>query len=292
MSTAAEIRHHIKAVSDTAKITHAMHLISSAKMKRAMALHDSNDFFLSRTCAGIRYIMDNSGFNENNRYFRAKEDCHTAAFIVIAGDKGLCGAFNSDVIRLAHQVIDEHPDESPFLYPIGHMAAEHFKKNDNCCLDFVHLIHEPDLNNARQLAMLLHNKYLSHEIDEIHIIYTNLIRLGVMEPTSRHLLPLNPLEFSKYTYDWVKSEMGFDFYPSEEAVFNMMVPSYLIGVIYSAMAESFVSEQFSRMTAMESSMKNADDMLSSLSLSLNHARQDQITSEITEIVSGGLMENN
>lgn len=291
MSTVTELRQHIKAVSETAKITHAMHLISSAKMKRALALHDSNDFFLNRTCAGIRYIIDNSGFNEKSRYFRAKEDCHTAAFVVIAGDKGLCGAFNNDVIRLAHKVIDEHPDESPIIYPIGHMASEHFSKIGDCCLDFVHIIHEPNLQNARNLGMLLHNKYLSHEIDEIHIIYTNLIKLGMMEPITRHLLPLTPLDFSKYSYDWVKNETEFDFYPSEEAVFNMMVPSYLIGVIYSAMAESFVSEQFSRMTAMESSMKNADDMLASLSLRLNHARQSQITSEITEIVAGSLTQN-
>ena len=290
MSSAAEIRAHIKAVSDTEKITRAMHLISSAKMKRALALHDSNDLYLNRICAGIRYIIDNSGFDEHNRYWRDPKECKTAAFVVIAGDKGLCGAFNTDVIRLANNVISEHSDENPLIYPIGHMAAEHFMKRGNCCLDYVHLIHEPDLRNARELGMELHQKYLDHEIDEIHIVYTNLIKLGLMEPTARHLLPLNPSDFSTYEYDWVKNEMGFSFYPSEQAVFNIMVPSFLIGVIYSAMAESFVSEQFSRMTAMESSMKNADEMLSSLSMQLNHARQGQITQEITEIISGSMMQ--
>ena len=291
MSSASEIRAHIKAVGETEKITRAMHLIASAKMKHALALHDSNDLYLNRICAGIRYIIDNSGFGEGNRYWRDPKQSRRAAFIVIAGDKGMCGAFNSDVIRLADQVIAEHPDEDPIIYPIGHMASEHFVKRARCCLDYVHFIHEPNLQNARELGIELHRKYLAGDIDQIHIVYTNLIKLGMMEPLARHLLPLNPNDFSKYDYEWVKNEMGFSFYPSEEAVFNIMVPSYLIGSIYSAMAESFVSEQFSRMTAMEASMKNAEEMLSSLSVQLSHARQGQITQEITEIISGAMLQS-
>ncbi|MBQ1503781.1 MAG: ATP synthase F1 subunit gamma [Oscillospiraceae bacterium] len=289
MSSVAEIRHHIKAVSETAKITTAMHLIASAKMKHAMALHDSNNFYLSRIIGGIRYIIDNTDYYTLSPYVRDASECRTAAFVVIAGDKGLCGAFNNDVIRLAHRIIEEHPDESPLVYAIGHMAAEHFSHIGSPNLDYVHIIHEPNLQNARELGAELQSKYLSHEIDEIHIIYTDNVRLGYMVPTARHLLPLNPDDFANTDYGWVKNEIGFSFYPSEAAVFDTLVPSYLIGVIYSAMVESFISEQFSRMTAMESSMKNAGDMLSRLDLELNHARQDVITQEITEIISGSML---
>ena len=292
MSSVSEIRQHIKAVGETAKITRAMHLISSAKMKRAMALHDRNNFYLNRVVGGIRYIIDNSDdFFPSCRYCRAPGDGHTAALGVSAGDKGLCGAFNSDVIKLAHRVIEEHPDEKPLVYAIGHMAAEHFSRITQPVLDYVHLIHEPNLQNARELAFELLAKYHSHEIDEIHVIYTNLIRLGMMEPVARHLLPLTAEDFAGTDYTWINDEMDFALYPSEEQVFDRMVPSYLIGVLYSAMVESFVSEQFSRMTAMEASMKNADEMLAKLELELNHARQSMITQEITEIISGGMLYN-
>ena len=113
----------------------------------------------------------------------------------------------------------------------------------------------------------------------------------MMESVARHLLPLKAEDFAGTDYTWIKDEMDFALYPSEELFCAREAPSYLIGVLYSAMVESFVSEQFSRMTAMEASMKNADEMLAKLELELNHARQSMITQEITEIISGGMLYN-
>ena len=284
MSSIAEIRHHIKVVRDINKITRAMYLISSAKMKRAMRMHDQNLIYFTRVRSDIRFIMDNVEQDIRNPYYR--EHGNKAGYVVIAGDKGLCGGYNSDVLKLARRTILDSAHEQRCLFTIGHMASEFFLRlGMNPDVNFLHVIQDPSLQNARQITSTLCKLFRDKELDEVYIIYTVLEKVGVLKPTVLRLLPVLKEDFSGAPILHAPTS-PLKFLPSPAEVLDAMVPHYLVGLVYSALAQSYASEHSARMAAMDAATRNADDMLGRLSLEMNHARQAVITQEISEIISG------
>lgn len=290
MSSIAEIRHHIKVVEDTRKITKAMHLISSAKMRRAMSMHDQNLEYFNRVRTSMRFLIENTDAKDTSPYYcpaSCERGSGKAAFVVIAGDKGLCGGYNSEVLKLARQVMAEHNGERGVVYAVGHMAAEHFMRGGGKPnISYAHVIHDPNLHNAREMAVEFCDIFLNGQVDEIYLIYTVLEKYGKLRPAALHMLPLLPEDFmdAQISNTWDYESIAY--LPSVLDVLNSMVHSYLVGLIYSALVQSYASEHYSRMTAMDAAVRNADQMLSNLKLTLNHARQSVITQEITEIVAG------
>ncbi len=284
MSSVAEIRHHIRVVGDIHKITKAMYLISSAKIKKAMRMHDQNLVYFLRVRSDIRFIMENMELPIRNPYYRRHGK--KTGYVVIAGDKGLCGGYNSEIMKLAKTTIQDGVHERRFLLTIGHIAGDYFTHlGMHPDVKFLHVIQDPTLRHARDITTLLCKLFRDKELDEVYIIYTMLEKVGKLTPTVLRLLPVLPEDFADAAILHPPTTR-LTFHPSAEEVLDAMVPHYLTGLVYSALVQSYASEHSARMEAMDSATRNAEEMIDDLSLELNHARQSQITQEIAEIISG------
>ncbi len=284
MSSIAEIRHHIKAITETAKITRAMHLISSAKMKKALQAHDQTLQYFSLVRSNMRFILDNAPDDFHSDFYRANG--RRACYMVIAGDKGMCGGYNHDVLKLAYSEVLDTRHLNTHLITFGHMATDFFRRKGVVVNDsYLTAVQNPTLEHARILAADLCQRYKRDEFDEVFIIYTQMLKGGIMKPTRLSVLPI-----TKHTVKHVEPMhtpiAGLQFWPNARGALDSMAQHYVVGVLYSCLVQSFASENRARMTAMESATRNADEMLKKLHLKLNHARQAAITQEITEIIGG------
>jgi F-type H+-transporting ATPase subunit gamma len=281
MSSIAEIRHHIKAIGETAKITRAMHLIASAKMKKALQAHDQTVQYYSLVRSNMRFILDNAPDDFRSDFYRANG--RRACYLVIAGDKGMCGGYNHDVLKLAYKEVLDTRHLNTRLITFGHMATDFFRRK-GVVIDETYLtaVQNPTLDHARELAAALCERYKRDEFDEVFIIFTQMLKGGVMRPTRLSLLPI-----TKHTVKDVPMHTptpGLKFWPSPQGVLDSMAQHYVVGVIYSCLVQSFASENRARMTAMESATNNAEDMIDNLTRQYNRARQFAITNEISEII--------
>ena len=204
-------------------------------------------------------------------------------FVVITADRGLAGAFNSNVIKMAQKAIDKFGKDKSVLICIGKKSLSHFKvRKYNIIEDYIDFWSELGFQHAISIGEKIMSDFISGEADEVQVIYNKFINVGKQEVQHEKFLPL--------TYDSQdeSSSMMTDriYEPSKESVVKVMVPKYLNTQIWQYLLESFASEQAARMLAMENATTNAEDMIKDLSLKFNKARQSAITTEMLEIVSG------
>lgn len=289
MAGITEIRTRMQSVQQTLKITNAMYLISSAKVKKAWKqLADVEPYFdkLAKTVLDIfRHSPDlKHRFIEGHEIPR--EDRKTG-FIVVTGDKGLAGAYNHNVLRLAETYLARKKD--PTLFLIGQMGRHYFeKKNIPIDAEFMYTAQDPTLERAKEIADTMVDLYERGALDEVYLVFTHSFSAVRMEPEIIKLLPLDRAMLSARRglseADQYRDVVRYE--PSPEAVLDVLVPGVLRGYLFAALVESFCSEQNSRMTAMDSASESAREMLKTLSLEFNRARQGAITQEITEIAGG------
>ena len=289
MAGITEIRTRMQSVQQTLKITNAMYLISSAKVKKARKqLADVEPYFdkLAKTVLDIfRHSPDlKHRFIEGHEI--PKEDRKTG-FIVVTGDKGLAGAYNHNVLRLAETYLARKKD--PTLFLIGQMGRHYFeKKNIPIDAEFMYTAQDPTLERAKEIADTMVDLYERGALDEVYLVFTHSFSAVRMEPEIFKLLPLDRAMLSARRglseADQYRDVVRYE--PSPEAVLDVLVPGVLRGYLFAALVESFCSEQNSRMTAMDSASESAREMLKTLSLEFNRARQGAITQEITEIAGG------
>ena len=289
MAGITEIRTRMQSVQQTLKITNAMYLISSAKVKKARKqLADVEPYFdkLAKTVLDIfRHSPDlKHRFIEGHEI--PKENRKTG-FIVVTGDKGLAGAYNHNVLRLAVTYLARKKD--PTLFLIGQMGRHYFeKKNIPIDAEFMYTAQDPTLERAQEIVNTMMDLYERGALDEVYLVFTHSYSAMRMEPEIIKLLPLDRAMLSARRglseADQYRDVVRYE--PSPEAVLDVLVPGVLRGYLFAALVESFCSEQNSRMTAMDSASESAREMLKTLSLEFNRARQGAITQEITEIAGG------
>lgn len=288
MASIKEIRTRIKSVDQTLKITNAMYLISSSKMRKArQQLASVEPYFnkIQETIADILYHSDE--FSHPFMDTRPEKKHRTVGYIVITGDKGLAGAYNHNVLKLAEEKLASA--ENPVLFLIGQVGRAYFAgKNVPVDAEFLYTAQDPTVSRARDISETVVDLFLRGQLDEVHVVYTRMVTPLVMEPTTYQLLPLTREQFHYVPSPQLEGQYNrrVVYVPSEHKVMDKIVPGYLKGVIFGCLVESFCSEQNARMTAMDSSTKNAREMIRTLSLEYNRARQAAITQEITEIVGG------
>lgn len=288
MSSIKEIRTHIKSVQATLKITNAMYLISSATLRKARArLAAVNPYFtkLSYTISDILHHSPKLIHPFFDQRSHIQNEDRNIGYIVITGDKGLAGAYNHNVLKLADQQL--HDTEHPVLFLVGQMGRTWFSsKKVEVEHEFAYTSQHPTIAQARAMSAPLLAQFLSGDLDEIWIVYTQMIHPLHLEPTLLKLLPLERDLFPWSPRNEDPYQHTVSYYPSETVVLDHLVPDYFTGMLFGALVESFCSEQSSRMTAMDSSTKNAKEMLRGLNLTYNRARQSAITQEITEVIGG------
>lgn len=286
MSSIKEIKEHIESVGETRKLTNAMHLISSAKMKKAKeSLEATKPFFLAMKQQISRIIKVFP--YENNPYFQAikkSQETKNIGVIVVTADKGLAGAYNHNIIKTTESLVD---GANKFkLYVLGEVGRHYFE-NKRGAMEmeetFYYTVQNPTLHGARHIAEDMLVSFLNSELDEVYIVYTKVKNAMTSEVQTLKLLPFSEARFD---IDGEKEIKNIEFFPTPNDVLNTVVPNYLIGIIYGCLVESFYSEHNERMMAMKNATDSADSMLEELNMTYNRVRQANITQELTEVVAG------
>lgn len=287
MPNAKEIQNHISAVQDTRKITNAMYLIASAKMRQAKRDLDQTRPYFNALQAEIKRIFRTVS-NVDSRYFYpagGDDDIPGSyGYLVITADKGLAGAYNQNVIREAQRRMGAR--EGNKLFVVGEYGRQYFAAHGVPIeRSFLYTAQNPTLHRARKISSLLLDLYKQGELSKIYVIYTDFGSGLQVSAQSVRLLPFHRGQFGVPGVEGGIQD-PFEFNPTIEDVLDSIIPSYVTGFIYSALVDSFCSEQNARMTAMDSANQNAQKLLDELSMQYNHVRQSAITQEITEIASG------
>lgn len=288
MASVTEIRNRMRSIEQTLKITNAMYLISSSKVKKARKQLVEVQPYFDKIALTILDIFRHSP-EIRHRYLDGHPENKEkqTGFVVITGDKGLAGAYNHNVLKLAESHMARKKD--PTLFLIGQVGRHYFnKKNIRIDGEFMFTAQDPHIDRARSVANSLLTLYNTRNLDEIYLVYTHAYSAMHMEPVIIKLLPLDKAIVRAMTehHEEGKYREILRYEPSAEQVMDVLVPSLLKGYIFGALVESFCSEQNSRMAAMDSASDSARDMLKRLSLAYNRARQGAITQEITEIAGG------
>jgi len=292
MANAREIQSRMKSIQDTMKITNAMYMISSSKLKRAKkVLYDTEPYFYAIQTALTRILRHFPDIE--NPYFDTRPEVtpqnRKIGYIVVTADKGLAGSYNHNIIKLAQECLDKGGNNELFI--LGMIGRQYFKKKDiEIAEQFHYTVQKPSMSRARRISERVMDLFLNRELDEVHIIYTRMVSGIQTEAEVVQLLPLQKSIFNKVPTDIPTEQIAFS--PSPTAVINSIAPNYVSGFIYGALVESYSSEQSQRMMAMEAATKSAKDMIHDLAIIYNRVRQAAITQEITEIVSGAKAQKN
>jgi len=277
-----DIRNQIKSVKSIQKVTKAMKMVAAAKMRRAQENMEKARPYTSKL-----NNMLNSLIPEIDRSILPELESRAAIdhklFVIITSDRGLAGAFNSNVIKMAQKAIDKFGKDKSVLICIGKKSLSHFKiRKYNIIEDYIDFWSELNFQHAISMGEKIISHFISGQVDEVQVIYNKFINVGKQEVQHEKFLPLtydNQEDSSSILEDRI-------YEPSKASVVKAMVPKYLNTQIWQYLLESFASEQAARMLAMENATTNAEDMIKDLSLKFNKARQSAITTEMLEIVSG------
>ena len=272
-----EIKNRIRSMESTKQITKAMEMVAASKLRRAQAqVANSRPYFeiLRNTIDDI--VENNLDFS--SPYLKERTE-GKILYIVIAGDRGLAGGYNSNVLKLSLAAME---GKDALVLPLGKKATEYFKsKRYPLFLEQNMEAEDLSASHCFSLAKEMCKAFLSGKIGEVQIAYTNFVSILSQTPATLQALPLLRQETSAPRAD---GQVTYE--PDSETVLRTIIPEYLGGILYGALCESRAAEQAARRTAMDAATQNADDMIADLNLKYNQARQAAITQEITEIVAG------
>ena len=287
MASAKEIQDRMRSIKDTLKITNAMYMISSSKLKKSKKmLADTEPYFYtlqSEMSRILRHLPD-----MNSIYFKTNAEIperkRKAGYIVITADKGLAGSYNHNILKLAEEELEKRDDYK--LFVLGELGRHYFEqKGINIDKQFHFVVQDPSLSRARRIAEDLLKLYHENQLDELYIIYTTMVNAMQEEAQVAQLLPLKKTDFKIPVPIDIPLEV-LALKPSAEEVMDHIVPNYVVGFVYGALVEAFSCEQNARMMAMEGATNSAKQMLKELDIEYNRARQAAITQEITEVIAG------
>ncbi len=280
MQTVGDIKHHIRAVEQTRKLTNAMHLIASARMRKVMPSVEYNHLYLSHLESVMHHILEDTE-TYDLPYLRDRGDVRKT-FIVMAGDKGMVGSYNDDLCKFALAQISGC--ENCNLITMGIAASHFFIKNGvQPDIEIVGAVEDPSLDSARHTMQDIFRLYDQRMVDQVYVIYTEYVNSVRYYPMMRRLLPLDVSEFKN-----IQKKEEMIYHPSPEETLRRLVPQYTLSILYGALMKSYASELAARMNAMDSATRNADEILGKLTVQFNLARQAAITQEITEIMSSAM----
>lgn len=275
-----EIKTRIKSVESTKQITKAMELVSSSKFRKAKERAESSKPYFNTLYNTVQDIAKNTGNSKN--VFLKERKVNKACYIVIAGDRGLAGGYNSNILKA---VVAHENSKDAKVISIGKRAKDSLSKRGYELVDFIPTVEDATYEDANRVAQVAMEAYKNGEVDEVNLVYTQFVSALTQEAKVVKLLPLT-IENNDNNKEVKKGKSAVQYLPSADAVLGYVLPKYVSGSVYGAIAESYASEQAARRTAMESATDNANEMISKLELVYNRARQAAVTQEISEIVAG------
>jgi len=287
MATLREIRDRIGSIKNTEKITRAMKMIASVKFRKAQQNVVAARPYARKISDILRHLIPTieSFDNELLKQREIKKVC----VVVIAADRGLCGSFNTNLLKVANTFINEKYGEylnshDLTIFPIGKKAYDHYsKRNYDLYARSVNVFDKLLFSDAQNIVKEIIKGYIEKRFDKVVIIYNEFKNVVQSKTVEEQFLPIPPFEAAEGEKSKVSN---YIFEPSSLEIVNNLLPRHLNTQIWRILLESFASEQAARMTAMDAATTNANDLVKSLNLSYNRARQAKITTEILEIVGG------
>lgn len=285
MASMRDIKRRKGSIQSTQQITKAMKLVSTVKLQRAKQNAEKSGTYFRYMYDTVNSILKRTK-NLNHKYLKSGETGKKAV-IVITSNRGLAGGYNSNVIKLITR--GKLANEDLAIYAIGKKGKEALQRKYEVKADYSDVIEEPAYADAMVISKEILEAFANGEISEIYLAYTAFKNTVVHIPT---LLKLLPVEIKEETQvdaegeDAAESKVPMNFEPEDEEALNLLIPKYITSLIYGGMVESVASENGARMQAMDSATSNAEEMIDSLTLLYNRARQGSITQELTEIIAG------
>ena len=278
MANLKDIRNRIKSVKSIQKVTKAMKLVAAAKMRRAQERMEESRPYSNSLAEVIQHLLPD--VDRDRLPLLDAREVKRKAYVVVSADRGLAGAFNTNLLKVAQKEIDAFGKENVDLFCIGKKARDHFKRREyNIITSHVDFWADMEFNSAITIGRSIIEYFTSGKVDEIHVVYNYFINVGRQQVKSEVLLPLVYEENNGVTHDRL-------YEPSKEELVLSLIPRHLNVQMWKYLLESYASEQAARMLAMENATSNSQDMIKDLTLKFNKARQAAITTEMLEIVSG------
>ncbi len=304
MANAREIQNRIDSIRDTMKITRAMYMMSSMKLRKAKQKLENTEPYFTSLQEQIKDILyhypDMQHLYFDNRNKDMTETVKKKGFVIVTGDKGMAGAYNLNVLKKARELIDQAEDYR--LFVVGELGRQFFKSQGYPVEEkFVYSANNPSIHRARMMTEYIIDLYQKEELDEVYIILTRMVNSLSEEAEIHRLLPLQTHKFlEEEMLEKIQNEEGgidqnearklhddwYLIYPSPTEVLEKLVYNYVTGFFYGALVEASACEENARMLAMQSATNNAEAMLHDLSIEYNRVRQAAITQEITEVIGG------
>ena len=276
-----EIKNRIRSMESTRQITKAMEMVAASKLRRAQAQISASRPYFQILRSTIRDITHSN--RDLSSPFLQERESKKVLYIVIAGDRGLAGGYNNNILKL---VMSRIQGKDAAVLPMGKKAVDYFaSKNVPAMTAQYAEAASVSIGDCFSVSKQVSKAFLAGEFDEVHVAYTDFVSVLSQVPRTMQLLPLKK-ELLEEPEDQPRRRCDTIYEGDPEEVFAAIVPEYLGGVLYGALCESRAAEQAARRSAMDSATSNAEDMIADLSLKFNRARQAAITQEITEIVAG------
>ena len=286
MPSSKLLKERIESIQDTMKITNAMYLISSSKLRKARQNYQNVLPYFTRMRDTISRVVPHLPDEPVHPFFHEREkENPIRAYVVLTADKGMAGAYNQNLLKFLKEQCGSDPNARFYVIgQTGYRALLH--KDPRLVEEFQYGATAPTLQRARDITVDAIDDFKSGKLDEIYLIYTKIQNALTSEPVMVRLLPLDRDHLQPAPKGLGDPRGEVELFPDAWTVFEQTAPIYMHGMIFGAMTESFCAEQSARMTAMDSATKSANDMIHELQLEYNRTRQGSITQEITEIIGG------
>ena len=278
MASLQDIRRRIKSVKNIQQITNAMNMVATSRLRRAKEAATSNKPYADKVAQVVHEIASNAG--DFNHPLLTIHETGKSLFLVMASDKGLAGAYSSNVLKEASGRIENKGNTE--IVAVGRKVKEYFKnRNYAIAQEYIGFSERPHFEHAKEIAEYLIKRFETGEIKEINMVYTRFVSAISCVP---EVVKLLPFQHEGEARTGLHAEYIYE--PSAEVVLGHLLPQYLVTVIYAALLQAAASELSSRMNAMSNATDNAEELIAKLDLHYNKVRQAGITNEITEIVGG------
>lgn len=280
MANLKEIRGRIKSIKSIQKVTSAMKMVAAAKLRTSQSNMEQCRPYSGKITSLLNDLM--ADCNSNDYDLMNKRDVNKTLYVVITSDRGMAGAFNTNILKKAQSDIDLDSKENSIIIPIGKKSRDYFKnRNFNIFSEHIEFWGDLNFNHAIKIGDEIVNLFLSQKVDKVKIYYNEFKNLATQVIKNVDFLPLENIDTETKT---LATDRLYE--PSKEQILNELIPKHINVQVWQYLLESYASEQAARMLAMENATDNAGEMIRELGLQYNKARQSAITTEIIEIVSG------
>jgi F-type H+-transporting ATPase subunit gamma len=286
MANLKEIRNRISSVSSTMQITSAMKMVSAAKLKKAQDAITAMRPYSNKLTELLQSLSATLDADSGSKY-SVQREVNNVLIVAITSNRGLCGAFNSNIIKQANALIEDvYSDKNVSVLAIGKKANDAFSKQDRVIANKSEVFDDLTFDNVAEIAEMLMQKFVEGEFDKIELVYNSFKNAATQIVMTEQFLPIVPVESD------ANVNLDYIFEPSKQEIVETLIPKSLKTQLFKGVRDSFASEHGARMTAMHKATDNATELRDQLKLTYNKARQAAITNEILEIVGGAEALNN